>query len=78
MSLWTPLSYILIVKTYCTKLMLVVIKINKNLRTKYTKVMINMMMYSIYIDEGSIDLSMCQCIDVDKIQQTPMSLCVNV
>lgn len=34
--------------------------------------------HSIYIDEGSMDLSNCQYIDVDKIQQTSMSLCVNV
>lgn len=34
--------------------------------------------HSIYIDEGIIDFECRQLLSVDKIQQTPMCLCVNV
>jgi hypothetical protein len=34
--------------------------------------------HCIYIDEGSMDSDCRQLLSVDKIQQTPMSLCVNV
>jgi hypothetical protein len=34
--------------------------------------------HCIYIDEGSMDFDCRQAFNVDKIQQTSMSLCVNV